>query len=397
LKVRLAALLCAIALAAAFQGVAAAAEKDELRALRQRLEKLRSSVASKEDAHAQAADALRASETAISSANRALRERVAEQENLERELQSLEGENAALRASLDTRRAELARLFHARYVTPDDTVLKQVLSGEKPGEGARRLNYQRHLLQAQAALIQTLQTDLKHSETLRSAMRDKHATLNGVRERQEDERRRLLIQTDEKRRVLARLADQIKVQRRELQTAQRNEARLAKIVEELAKALKAKPKVRRPAPKQGPRIERVPEPEAGDSLFAQLKGRLRLPVRGELAERFGTPRQEGGLPSKGVFIRAREGEEVRAVAKGQVVFSDWLRGFGNLLILNHGGDYMTVYGNNESVLKQPGDEVEAGDAIATVGASGGNEKPGLYFEMRYQGRPFDPLSWVSLK
>lgn len=400
MKAWFAALALSIALplaSVALDGGAHAAEKEELRALRLRLEKLRSSMASTEGAHAQAADGLRESETAISNANRVLRERIVEQESLERELRGLEAEHAALRKDLDARQAELARLFYARYVTPDDAVLKQLLSGEKLGEGARRLHYQRHILQAQAALITGLQIDLDRSEALQSAIRDKHAALGQVRERQEDERRRLVLQSEEKRRVLARLSEQIKTQRKELQTVQRNEARLARIVEELAKVLKPKPKVRRMPGGQGPQVERVPEPEEGDSVFAALKGRLRLPVRGELAERFGTPRQEGGLPNKGVFIRAREGEEVRAIAKGQVVFSDWLRGFGNILILSHGGDYLTVYGNNEAVLKQPGDDVEAGDVIATVGTSGGNEKAGLYFEMRHQGRPFDPLPWVSLK
>jgi len=88
---------------------------------------------------------------------------------------------------------------------------------------------------------------------------------------------------------------------------------------------------------------------------------------------------------------------VRAVAAGRVVFADWMRGFGNLLILDHGGDYMTIYGNNEAILKRPGDAVHGGDAVAIVGASGGAETSGLYFEIRHQGRAFDPLSWVSPK
>jgi septal ring factor EnvC (AmiA/AmiB activator) len=88
---------------------------------------------------------------------------------------------------------------------------------------------------------------------------------------------------------------------------------------------------------------------------------------------------------------------VRAVAPGRVVFADWLRGFGNLLIIDHGKSYLTIYGNNESVLKQVGDTVSTGDAVATVGASGGNMESGLYFEIRHEGKAFDPMRWVSLK
>jgi septal ring factor EnvC (AmiA/AmiB activator) len=98
-----------------------------------------------------------------------------------------------------------------------------------------------------------------------------------------------------------------------------------------------------------------------------------------------------------LFIRSPSGQEVRAVASGRVVFADWLRGFGNLLIIDHGKGYLTIYGNNESVLKQVGEPVRTGDAVATVGASGGNMESGLYFEIRHEGKAFDPLRWVSLK
>jgi septal ring factor EnvC (AmiA/AmiB activator) len=101
--------------------------------------------------------------------------------------------------------------------------------------------------------------------------------------------------------------------------------------------------------------------------------------------------------AKGIFIRAPEGRPVRAVAGGQVVYAEWMRGFGNLLILDHGEAYLSIYANNESLLKQVGEHVAFGEAIATTGASGGNEETGLYFEMRHLGRAFDPLRWVKSK
>jgi septal ring factor EnvC (AmiA/AmiB activator) len=134
-----------------------------------------------------------------------------------------------------------------------------------------------------------------------------------------------------------------------------------------------------------------------DGPFAALKGRLRLPVRGEVANRFGAPRMAGGPSWKGVFMRAAAGEEVRAVAAGRVVFSEWMRGLGNLLVLDHGQGYLTIYGNNESVYKTVGDEVRAGDVVAAVGASGGTEESGLYFEIRHEGRASDPMAWVTLR
>ena len=152
------------------------------------------------------------------------------------------------------------------------------------------------------------------------------------------------------------------------------------------------------------RVTAVPEAGMGaaasvfpERLFSTLRGSLRLPVRGELAGRFGSPRTEGGVAAKGLFIRAAEGEQVRAIGAGRVVYADWMRGFGNLLIVDHGGGYLTIYGNNESVLKAVADPVRTGDVVATVGATGGSPESGLYFETRRQGKPFDPLKWISLK
>ena len=135
-------------------------------------------------------------------------------------------------------------------------------------------------------------------------------------------------------------------------------------------------------------------PAAPAGAFASLKGQLRPPVSGKVAAKFGTKRGDG--PTwKGLFIKAGEGADVRAVAGGRVVFADWLRGFGNLIIVDHGGQYMSIYGYNQSLLKRAGDIVKAGDPIASAGNSGGNEESGLYFELRHQGTAFDPAGWVK--
>jgi septal ring factor EnvC (AmiA/AmiB activator) len=129
--------------------------------------------------------------------------------------------------------------------------------------------------------------------------------------------------------------------------------------------------------------------------FASLRGQLRMPVRsGMITSKFGTKRGEG--PSfKGLFIKASEGVEIEVVAAGRVIFADWLRGFGNLIIVDHGSQYISIYGNNQALFKRAGDTVKGGDAIASIGNSGGNEQSGLYFEMRYQGRAIDPSSWMN--
>ena len=128
--------------------------------------------------------------------------------------------------------------------------------------------------------------------------------------------------------------------------------------------------------------------------FAQSKGRLIRPVSGRVAAGFGS-RRTGSAVWQGILFSAPEGAEVSACAAGRIVFSDWLRGYGNLLIIDHGGTYMSVYANNESVLKNVGDKVTAGETISTVGTSGASDEPGLYFEIRYKGKPINPQPWLA--
>lgn len=150
----------------------------------------------------------------------------------------------------------------------------------------------------------------------------------------------------------------------------------------------------RPDPAQAKPADIALAPAALDGAFASLKGKMRSPVSGKLAARFGAKRGDG--PTwKGMFIKAAEGSEVRAVAGGRVVFAKWMRGFGNLILVDHGSEYLSIYGNNQALLKREGDAVKGGEAIASAGNTGGNEESGLYFEIRHKGAPIDPAGWVS--
>lgn len=399
-----------------------AAEKEDLRTTQQRLEKLRKEMAQTKGTQSEATDALRASESAISNSNRKLRELNAAQAAAELALQHASDEGTRLQTGLQQREDALAKLLYGRYATGNDPALQALLSGEQPAESARALVYQSYLARAHTELIEGLRADLRRQQALETDAQQKRAELATLAQAQAAEQQHLQAQVTQRRSVLARLSEQIRQQKREVKVAQRDEARLSQLVEKLAEARRQRlaeaqrrkqaearrqqqAEARRKSPPgEAPeksttpptRNERLPE-AFGDTDFARLKGRLHLPVRGELSARFGAARADSGLRSKGIFIRAAQGQEVHAIASGQIVFADWMRGFGNLLIIDHGAGYMSVYGNNESILKKAGDEVRGGDVIATVGASGGNEVPGLYFELRHQGQAFDPLTWASLQ
>ncbi|MEW6687935.1 MAG: peptidoglycan DD-metalloendopeptidase family protein, partial [Pseudomonadota bacterium] len=298
--------------------------------------------------------------------------------------------------ALEAGRAALGRLLAARAVAagaggaPD--FVRVALSGEDLADAARRLHYLGYVSRAAARMIGAQRAGLAELSLLARESEAKARELAALESRGRADRERLLAERRERRRVLEKIAGEIRGAKKRIRLLVADEARLARLVEEIGKVLAARPGA------GFARVERVPESgSVGAGPFSGLRGRLRLPVRGELVGRFGAPRGEGGTPAKGVFIRAAEGEAVRAVAAGRVVYADWMRGFGNLLIVDHGENFLTVYANNESLLKQAGDAVMLGEPLATVGASGGNEETGLYFELRHLGRPFDPLGWVKLR
>ena len=263
---------------------------------------------------------------------------------------------------------------------------------------ARYNSVRETLAASRSGLIRNLGEVLDEKKRLAGLAREKSEELAEIEKSQQRERAGLVEQQKKRQAVLARLSDRIKAQRREVSKLKRDEKRLAKLIEGLGRIV-AKPKRPASSRAQAPalRNERTPDASLAADAFARLKGRLSLPTRGELANRFGTPRQEGGTTWKGVFIRAANGTEVKAIAPGRIVFADWLRGFGNLAIVDHGDGYLSVYGNNESLYKAVGQPVKAGEAIASVGNSGGNPETGLYFELRHLGQPLDPLKWVILR
>ncbi len=363
-------------------------EAEKLDALRTRIEGLRAKIAEAEESRTEARDQLRDSERAISEAGRALRSLAGRRAAAQEELKTLLRRSQALETEIASRRESLGRLLTLRYLNGEQSALKLLFSGEDPGRIARELHYYGYVSRAQAQFIGELRSSLARLRELENGTRERNAEIAAIESARRTERAGLVKQQGEHRKVLARVSSQLSAQRREVQQLEHDESRLSRLVEELGKVIAATPLLRN---------ERVPEPGGAEGSLSGLKRGLRLPIRGELANRFGAQRPSGGPSWKGLFIRSPSGQEVRAVGSGRVVFADWLRGFGNLLIIDHGKGYLTIYGNNESVLKRVGEPVRTGDAVATVGASGGNMESGLYFEIRHEGKAFDPMRWVSLK
>jgi septal ring factor EnvC (AmiA/AmiB activator) len=368
-----------------------AAPRAELQDLRGRIEKLQKDLQDSEVVKTEASDALRASERAISESNRQLRELDGQRQQAADTLGALGRQNKQAGERLAAQQAALAGLLYQQYLNGQHDSLTLLLNQRDPGQLARDLRYYGYISRARADLIEGLRRSLDELQRIESQQRTKAADLARIEAEQLKQKQELRAQQTAHRGVLAKVSAQIRAQRRQIGSLQRDEKRLTRLVERLSKLVTRKPRSARPArPSQ-------PDVFAPGAAFQRLKGKLGLPVRGELVNRFGSPRQDTGMVWKGVFIRARSGQEVKAVAGGQVVFADWLRGFGNLIILDHDDGFMSLYGNNEALYKRVGETVASGEAIAAVGNSGGNADSGLYFELRYQSRPFDPMAWIGLK
>ena len=369
---------------------AASAQKEELGQLRGRIDALQKRLAASEATKSEAVDALRESERAISETNRALHELAAQQRAVGAQLAELQNQARPAAAEIELQQARLARLLYLQYIGAQPDALRLLLNREDPNRIARELHYLTHLSRARAELILGLRSNLARLNDLANRTRQQSAELAAINAEQRAQRARLETEKLARKVVLVRVSRQIEKQRREISTLKRDESRLTRLVDQLRQVLaRSRP--------QTLRNEHLPDVSDDGRPFTQRKGRLSLPVRGELKNRFGGPREGGGLLWKGLFIAAPAGHEVKAIAAGRVVFADWLRGFGNLMIIDHGEGYMSLYGNNESLYKQVGTATRAGETVAVVGNSGGNMDSGLYFEIRHRGKAFDPLGWVNLK
>lgn len=368
--------------------------QEELKELRAKISAMQKKLAAAEESRNEAADALRESEQAISEANRELRELAAQSRESGARLDVLRKSVRAAGARLDTQQELVGQLLRRQYQQGEPDALRLVLSGENPNELARRLHYLSYIAKARGGLIRDLRANLSELEQLQQAIAGEVAEIARITAEQTAQKNRLEREKLARAQVLKQVSGEIRTQQQQILSLRSNETRLSRLIEQLAKIVR-KPRSAAPGkPRQ--RNDAVPG-DSGSRSFSALRGLLALPVRGELGGRFGSPRAGGGITWKGLFIAAPTGEEVRAVAGGQVVYADWLRGFGNLLIIDHGENYLTLYANAESLLRRVGEAIRGGDPVATVGNSGGNPESGLYFEIRHEGKPFDPLPWVRLR
>ncbi|RMG35548.1 MAG: hypothetical protein D6720_06945 [Gammaproteobacteria bacterium] len=253
--------------------------------------------------------------------------------------------------------------------------LRLVLDQDDPGEISRLLTYYDYLNRERVRRVSDIRRRLQALRQTQKALEQEQARLAALEQAQRERKRALEAEQLTRRRLVAKLAAEIEGQGARLTRLQRNEQQLQLLLRNLQDALAD-----------------IPAETVQQTPFPKMRGKLPWPVKGVIRKAFGDPKI-GQLRWDGVMIAAPEGREVRAVHAGRVAFADWLRGFGLLLIVDHGDGYMTLYGHNQSLFKEPGDWVQKGETIATVGDTGGRRETGIYFAIRRNGKPVDPLRW----
>lgn len=368
---------------------------------------------------------LRGTETEMGKLEKQVEALQKELKKTESELERLDGEKKKLQAARVEQQRLIAIQARAAYQSGRQEYLKLLLNQQNPEKFARTLTYYDYLSQARLEQLKNFNETLRQLANVEKDINLQQAQLLVQQGNLDSQREELDKVRKERQAALAKLNDQYKERDQKLQARQQDQADLAKVLktieETLARQAREAEQARQKAllaqqeaerqrqrdaasqntPDEAPKRPR-PTPGAmvsssGESFggpFASARGKLPWPVDGRLLARFGETRGDDARTKwDGVMISAASGSQVHAVHGGRVVFADWLRGAGLLVILDHGNGYLSLYGHNQSLLKKPGDVVKAGEAISTVGTSGGQDTPALYFAIRQQGRPTDPSQW----
>jgi murein hydrolase activator len=375
------------------------AAKKDISGIQKKINEIKQKLNKSEEEKHDVTDALKKSETAISLANKELYKIKQEQKENESKLNQLKEQSLSIGEKLAQQQKQLGKLLYQQYAQGNQSYTKLILQSKSPSQISRDLKYQSYISKAHTKLIDDMQNNLNEIKQLDAQTTSALQRVAQLKAQQENERKKLQQEKSEKALVLKKLSKEIAAQRGQIKKLKRDEKRLSQLVIKLANIAK---KQRQKANQQKPSEvvtdnNQTPDNRYAGKKFASLKGKLKLPVQGQVTNQFGGKRKDSGITWKGLFIRANEGASVKAVATGRVVFAEWMRGFGNLIIVDHGSGYMSLYGNNQTILKNVGEDVNGGDSIAAVGNTGGNESNGLYYELRNNSVPFDPLKWSSVR
>ncbi|PPC76208.1 peptidase M23 [Pokkaliibacter plantistimulans] len=352
------------------------ATQAQIKQLKTDISKLQGWLDSAKDERATLLKQLKSSETDMGQLQQQIREQEAQLKDIEAQIKALEQKKKALDTSRLEQRDIIAHQLRSAYINGQgNDRLKMLLSQNDAAEMSRLWFYQNRLQQAHRDQLFTYQNLLDQMTLVQQDLKQKKTEQNQARIGMEARQRELAKVYEQRGTTLAALNKKMDRESDRLEGLQTDQHRLNTVLAQIEASLRAA------------------KLSQSSGAFAALKGKLSKPLDGPILSRFG----RGGdyVSNDGIVIGGPTGATVKAVSSGRVVFADWLRGFGLLLIIDHGQGYMSLYGHNETLLKDTGDWVQAGDAIATLGRSGGQQESSLYFAIRHDGKATDPQPWFK--
>lgn len=283
----------------------------------------------------------------------------------------LQNQARTLEQKLVGQRQLLEQQLDAAYRLGKHDYLRLILQQQDPSKFERTLGYYGYFNRARLSEIEAIQQTFQQLEQVQADVRTQQLELAKREQQQRQQQGVLKAQQDEQKQLVKRLNREQSADQQRLVQLKNDQEALEQVLEAIRSALRDEPRL--------------------EGLTA-LKGKLNWPANGKVQRVFGRARS-GGVTWKGVVIDAGAGEPVRAIADGRVLFANWLRGYGLLIVLDHGDGYMSLYGHNQTILPAVGDIVRANETIALVGQSGGREQPAVYFEIRVKGDAVNPVQW----
>lgn len=351
-------------------------KKQELEKLRQRMGELRKNIEKKQQEKDFASRFLKDIEVRIGERAYILKKINRHLRKQKRELKKLKKQQQKTRNKLASQRNILSQQIRAAYMIGQQEYLKLLLNQENPAAIGRTLTYYDYFHKARSHHIDEAVVTIKKLDRLTTQVKIKTDELKTSRKQQQVEKQKLEDDFIERSIIVKKMEQDISNQGKRLQKLVVDEQLLQQLLKEIRNIM----------PSMLTEIDKR-------ETFSKRRGRLKWPVKGKVKRLFGKSRQAANLKWNGVLIPSKEGKEVKAISHGRVAYADWLRGYGMLMIIDHGDGYMTLYGYNQALYKETGDWVEEGEVIATVGRSGGQLKSGLYFEVRVKGKPSNPVKW----
>lgn len=316
---------------------------------------------------------VKAKDREVASVSQAVDEATAALAVVMRSLGKLETEQRELLEKRERQATKIGEHLAAAYRLDGRDLVQLLLNQESPDSFDRMIRYHQYFSAARLSALREYQETLEALAANRQALKERAAEQQARQEELAERQATLIEERDQRRQVIAQLDAEAEGKAAQRQRLDTDRDRLERLLDELNRRAM----------------------ELDGTAFVARKGTLPWPLKGPLQSSFGRPRADGRMVWHGMLVAADEGAPVKAVFRGRVIFADWLRGFGLLTIVDHGGGYMTLYGHADSLSKGVGDWVESGEVIARAGRSGGQTASGLYFEVREEGVPRDPLGWLA--